>query len=120
MNASLRRDVLRVLAGDCSAGSNGEKGKARDVRLQLWLNADLELADEVIMDIRRLNGSESHYDQFLEIMAQFLEEYDMKVNARRHGSVCETPIAWRIKSLKEDIIKYAASHSTFLQTTGTK
>jgi hypothetical protein len=80
MTASLRRDLLRVVAGDCSLGSHGEQDKAGDARLELWLEADAELADEIIVDMRKLNKSESHYDRFWEIMAKFLEEHDMKVN----------------------------------------
>ena len=79
MTASLRRDVLRVVCGDNSVGSHGDADKARDARLQLWMEADAELADEIIVDMRKLNKSASHYDRFWEVMAKFLEEHDMKV-----------------------------------------
>ena len=113
MTSSLRRDLLHTVCGDTSVGSHGDDDKRCDARLQLWLEADAEMAHEITVDLRRLNKSESHYDYFWEVMGKFLDEHDMKVNARRHGETCETPIAWSIKSLIKDIVEYASKHSTF-------
>ena len=68
----------------------------------LWLECDPEDADDIIVDLRKLNKSESHYDRFWEIMGTFLDEHDMKVDATRHSSTCSTPNAWSIKSLKQE------------------
>ena len=92
LSASLRRDLLKIVCGDCSTGSHGKDDQQRDARLQLWLGCDLEDADDIIVDLRRLNKSDSHYDRFWGVMQSFLEDHEMKVNARRHGSTCETPI----------------------------
>ena len=113
----MRRDIMKVVFGDESAGtlSNGAAAAARDVRLQAWLECDAEAAEEIVVYLRRLNKSESQYDQFWKVMATFLEEQEMKVDARCHGTTCEVPIAWSVRSLVREIREYAASPAAYNQ-----
>jgi hypothetical protein len=109
MSAAMIRDITSVIYGDCSSGSHGEADKARSARLEQWLATDGDEADAVLVDMRRLNKSEEHYDVFWEVMAEFLDQHEMKVQARRHGTTCDTPIAWSISSLKKEIIEFASN-----------
>ena len=109
MTASMRRDVFKVVFGDCSSGSHAEADKARDARLQCWLEAEPEDAEGIVVDLRKLNTRATSYDRFWEVMSTFLDEKEMKVNARRHGTTCEVPIAWSMNSLITDIREYAAN-----------
>ena len=99
---------MKVIYGDCSSGSHGEADAARDARMQLWLDAEPADDEEMVVDLRRLNKKATHYDVFWEVMAAFLDHHEMKVNARRHGSTCETPIAWSVGSLIREVKDYAA------------
>jgi hypothetical protein len=101
--------MYTFITGDESAGSHGEQDANLRRRLLLFLDMDDDDAASVVVDLRRLNTTKTLYDKFWGAMKAYLDktEDEAKVNRSRHGSTCDTPIAWSIPVLVSDVKQHA-------------
>ena len=107
LSASAMSELVAHVCGDDSSGSHGQADKARRERIKLFLEQDEEDVEDIIVDLRRHNGSSEVYTKFYKIMAEFLDAELTKVDARRHQALSAVPPAWSVSNLICKIKQFA-------------
>ena len=65
VSPSMLAEMASFITGDKSCGSHGEVDKRMKQRIQLWLSQSCpEDADDIVVDLRRLNKSKTIYDDW--------------------------------------------------------
>ena len=115
---SILAEIAAYITGDESAGSHGEVDAQTRKRIKLWLDqSDPKDADQIVVDLRRLNKSPTLYNAYWAAMGAYLDqiEHITHVDDKRHGTTCRAPPDWSIPRLIESVVNYAANNDK-LQT----
>ena len=103
--AGILDELIAFITGDASSGTHGGVDKALRERVELFLEMDEEDVDEVVVDLRRHNGTPEVYSKFYEITAEFIDSEETKVDDRRHQGLSTLPVAWSVPNFINNVIR---------------
>jgi hypothetical protein len=110
-DAGVFEELIAHVLGDVSSGSHGSQSKELRRRVELFLEQDPENVEEIVVDLRKHNGSKEVYTRFYEVLSLFLAAEESKVDARRHQGLSQVPTAWSYLNLRKNVIQFQAERT---------
>lgn len=104
---SLLRNIFKVLTRDEACAKNPTEAEVDERVMRFLVDSDV-MEDEIVHDLRRLNGNpnSTQFDVFWDEVQAYFNEVSTAVNDRRHGkSNYYLPFALSIEDLRDTIKK---------------